>query len=74
MSTHRRTARVVGVALYIVATVAGVASMVLTRPVVDAAGYLATASLHKTGWRPERCVCSPWPWRWWGSRWPSTPC
>jgi hypothetical protein len=46
MSTHQRTARVVG-GLYIVATVAGVLSLLLTQPVVDAPDYLATASLHQ---------------------------
>lgn len=46
MSTHQRTARMVG-SLYITATVAGVLSLLLTQPVVDAPDYLTTASLHQ---------------------------
>jgi hypothetical protein len=73
MSTYRRTARVVGV-LYIIGTVAGVLSMVLIRPVSMPPITSPRHRYTRTGWPPERCVCSSWPSPWWGSRSPSTRC
>ena len=46
MNANRRTAIIVGV-LYIIGTVAGILSVVLTRPILDSPDYLARVSVNE---------------------------